>query len=227
MYAILGANLDIIVLVFAARSPEPNTRLLDRMLVASERGGIEPVICVNKMDLAERPAETERLFETYGGLGYRLLFASAKNRTGIEDITALMSGKISLFAGPSGAGKTSLIAAIQPGLELRVAAVSDRTGKGRHTTTHFELHPLAGGGYLADTPGIREFGVWGVTPPELGAYFREFAPFLGECRFSTCTHSHEPSCAVKEAVASGAIASHRYESYLRILDTIPKARFGA
>ena len=215
---ILGANLDMVFLVHAVREPDLNRRLVDRMLVSAEAGGIEPVLCINKVDL-ERPGD--RLGDTaslYGGIGYEVVECSAMEGRGIGRLAGMMSGRLTMMAGPSGAGKTSILSAIEPGLEERTGEVSARTGKGKHTTTHFELHRLSSGGWLADTPGIREFGVQGIEPRELGACFREFRPVLGRCRFNTCTHSHEPGCAVKEAVEEGKIDGGRYESYLRMLD---------
>ncbi len=220
-YRILGANLDFVILVLAVRDPALNTRLLDRMLVAAECGAMDPVICINKMDLAEEPDRVREGMAPYGELGYRLLFCCAHSGEGLEPLRMIMTGKKSIMVGPSGSGKTSIVAALEPDIEFRIARVSERTGKGRHTTTHFELHPLAGGGYLGDSPGIREFGIWGVSRKELGDYFRDFTALAGHCRFAGCTHSHEPGCRVKEAVESGLVRPERYESYLRILEDLP------
>jgi ribosome biogenesis GTPase len=220
-YRILGANLDRVMLVFAVRNPDLNPRLLDRMLVAAERGNIVPVICVNKIDLAASRADVETKIAPYGRLGYRVILSSAETGEGVEQLKAALEGMLSIMAGPSGSGKTSLIARLQPGLELRIGDGCTRAGKGRHTTSHFELHRLDVGGFLGDTPGVREFGVWGVTKRTLGAHFREFDAVRRECRFAGCTHSHEPDCAVKRAVDEGHIPAERYESYLRILETVP------
>lgn len=220
-YRVLGANLDHVILVFAVREPELNTRLLDRMLVAAECGAMEPVICVNKMDLADNPDRVRRELTVYGSMGYEIIFCCARDGEGMEQLRTIMVGKKSIMVGPSGTGKTSIVAALEPESDLRIAEVSDRTGKGRHTTTHFELHPLAGGGHLGDSPGVSEFGIWGVSRGDLGDYFRDFTPFIGHCRFVRCTHSHEPGCAVKEAVEDGSIRPERYESYLRILKDVP------
>ncbi len=220
-YRVMGSNMDRAILVFSAREPAFNARMLDRMLVAAECGAITPVVCLNKIDLAADRREPERLLGRYRDLGYRTVLASAVTGAGIEELAAELANRISIFAGPSGAGKTSLISRVEPGLELAVGRVSAKTGKGRHTTTHFELHALGGGGYLGDTPGVREFGIWGVTRAALASFFRDFMPYRGRCRFSTCTHSHEPDCAVKDAVESGAVGRERYESYLRILESLP------
>jgi ribosome biogenesis GTPase len=157
-------------------------------------------------------------------MGYRVVCSSARTVEGVDDLAGMLAGKLSIFAGPSGSGKSSLISLVQPGLELTVGSVSARTGKGMHTTSHFELHPLARGGYLGDTPGVREFGIWGVSKEKLAVYFRDFAPFRAGCRFATCTHSHEPDCAVKDAVEKGDVSRERYESYLKILETVPDER---
>lgn len=214
---VLGANLDHVFLVHAVRKPKLNRRLIDRMIVAAERDGIDPVVCINKIDLAGPGDDYEDVGASYERAGYTVIACCATDGRGVERLREVMRGRTTMLAGPSGAGKTSLLAAIEPGLESRISDVSAATGKGRHTTTHFELHPLGDGGWLADTPGFREFGVHDIGPAELGEYFREFEPFLGRCRFSGCTHSHEPSCAIKEAVETGAIEAARYESYLRIL----------
>ncbi len=191
------------------------------MLVAAECGSIEPVICLNKIDLADDRAEIDRELMPYREMGYGVVLASAVTGEGTIELARLLAGGLSILAGPSGAGKSSLISRVQPGLELSVGEVSARTGKGKHTTTHFELHRMAAGGYLGDTPGVREFGIWGVPKAALSSYFRDFAGLRGRCRFATCTHSHEPDCAVKEAVAAGDLAPARYESYLRIYETLP------
>lgn len=217
---VLGANLDYVFLIHAVRKPNLNTRLLDRMIVAAEQGGIEPVICINKLDLADRSTDLDRIKEIYSGIGYKFLLCSALHREGIEPLRSLMEGKISLMAGPSGAGKTTIISAIQPGLDIKIGKVSESTGKGKHTTSHLELHPLSGGGYMGDTPGIRSFGIELVKKNDLQDYFIEFSDYYNYCRFNTCVHHKEPGCAVKEAVESGEIASERYSSYIRMLGEI-------
>ncbi len=219
---VLGANMDRAILVFSVKEPRLNLHLLDRMLVAVECGSMEAVVCVNKMDLAESRSEVEKEFLPYRNIGYRVVLCSAKTGDGVAEFEEIMKNGLSILAGPSATGKTSLVARIQPGLKLPIGHVSARTGKGRHTTTHFELHRLDIGGYLGDTPGIREFGIWGVTREKLGSFFREFSPFRGVCRFATCTHSHEPECSVKDAVTGGLVSRGRYENYLKILETLPK-----
>ncbi|MGD1049365.1 MAG: ribosome small subunit-dependent GTPase A, partial [Candidatus Krumholzibacteriaceae bacterium] len=221
---VLAANMDQAILVFAVKEPEPNARLLDRMLVAAGCGPMDAVICMNKLDLAPRREDVDEALLPYRSMGYRVICTSAKTLEGVGELAAAMAGKLSILVGPSGTGKTSLVSCVQPGLELAVTMVSARTGKGMHTTTHFELHRLTSGGYLGDTPGVREFGVRGVSRERLGGLFRDFVPFLGGCRFATCTHDHEPGCAVKDAVEGGLVSRERYESYLRILETVRDER---
>ena len=220
-YRILGANLDCVILVFAVRQPALKIRLLDRMLVAAECGSMEPVICLNKMDLTDSPDLMRRELAPYEAMGYRVFFCSARTGEGLDAIRETMADRKSIMVGPSGSGKTSIVAALEPETDLRIARVSERTGKGRHTTTHFELHPLSGGGYLGDSPGVREFGIEGVSRDDLDTYFRDFKPVIGHCRVAGCTPSHEPGCAVKEAVEGGVILERRYDSYLRILEELP------
>jgi ribosome biogenesis GTPase len=223
-HRVIGANLDQVIIVVSTKKPTLKTRLVDRMIVAAEAGGMEPVICVNKMDLVRDADRITRQMSPYEKIEYKVIYSSALRHTGLEGLRELMRFKRSMMVGPSGSGKTSLVAALQPDLKLATGSVSEKTGKGRHTTTHFELHELDFGGYIGDTPGIREFGVSGVEQKDLATFFRDFRPYLGSCRFSTCTHSHEPDCAVKQAVEEGALSTDRYESYLRILGSIGDRR---
>lgn len=212
---VLVANPDQVVFVFAVRSPRPSLRMLDRFLIVAEMNHLPAIICVNKVDLVEA-GNAEALFSLYGDIGYQVIYTSAKRGDGLAVLRDALQGKLSVLAGPSGAGKSSLLNAIQPGLGLQVRAVSAATEKGRHTTRFSELIPLADGGYVADTPGIRALALFDVEPTELDAYFREIAPLVEHCQFSDCTHTHEPNCAVKTAVAAGAVAEARYDSYLRL-----------
>ncbi len=218
---VLGANIDRVFLVHSVLNPELNTRLLDRMLASAERDGIPPVICINKIDLVEDEGMVREPMRLYSDMGYEVVLCSVPDMKGIERLRLLMAGARSIMAGPSGAGKTSLIAALAPGLDIRVGIVSRKTGKGRHTTTHFEFHRLEGGGYLGDTPGIREFGMWGLSKQTLYTCFRDIREFGSGCRFATCTHSHEPGCGVKDAVEKGLISEERFNSYLKILEELP------
>lgn len=212
---VLVANVDQVVYVFSIKNPEPSLRKLDRFLVVAEMNQLPAIICVNKVDLVPLEAAQQK-FQIYSEIGYRVIYTSAKTGQGVEELRQALRGKLSVLSGSSGVGKSSLLNAVQPGLGLSVRAVSEATGKGMHTTRHAELFPLAGGGYVADTPGIRGLALFNVEPGELDAYFREIAPLVALCQFSDCTHQHEPNCAVRTAVADGQISRQRYHSYLRL-----------
>lgn len=219
-FKVIGANLDYVFIVVSIKNPSLNTRLVDRMIVSAEHGEMEPVICVNKMDLAPDRAAVTAIMRPYVDMGYHVVYCSALDGMGLDEFRELLQGRTSMLVGPSGSGKTSIVNALQPDLELRTGIVSGKTGKGKHTTSHFELHPLDFGGFLGDSPGVREFGISRIAPVELARHFRDFRPHLGQCRFSTCTHSHEPGCGIKDAVEGGDISADRYESYIRILESI-------
>jgi ribosome biogenesis GTPase len=212
---ILIANPDQVMIVFACAEPEPRLGMLDRFLVIAEKQSVPALITANKVDLVgmDRAAD---LFSRYEPLGYDVLYTSALTGQGLEDIRARLADKITLLTGPSGAGKSSLMNAIQPGLGLRVRQVSRATSKGRHTTVVREMFPLAGGGYVADTPGLKALALWDIQPEELDGYFPELRRLVADCQFSDCTHMHEPGCAVIEAVEAGDIHPERYESYRRM-----------
>jgi ribosome biogenesis GTPase len=212
---VLIANPDQTVFVFACADPNPNFRMLDRLLVVAEREGIPAMICANKIDLVS-PRSARAEFGEYARLGYRVFYTSALKKKGVHAFRKALKGKISVFAGPSGAGKSSLLNAIQPGLGLITKEVSEATGKGKHTTVVPELVPLDDGGYVADTPGLKAFALWDIEPEELDAYFPEMRSLVAECEFSDCSHLHEPGCAIINAVESGDISPERYDSYQRI-----------
>lgn len=213
---IIMANPDQAIFVFAAANPSPHVRLLDRFLVAAEKAHIPSIIiCVNKVDLIGEEA-AQAAFQAYVRIGYQILLTSTKLDLNIDLLRERLAGKVSVFTGPSGVGKTSLLNALQPGLGRAVRSVSSATTKGRHTTVNAELIPVVGGGYVADTPGIRSLAVWDVEPTELDGYFIEIHPYVAECRFSNCTHLDDPGCAVRAAVERGDISAERYESYLRL-----------
>jgi ribosome biogenesis GTPase len=219
---VIVANLDQVFAVFAVARPEPHLRMLDRYLIMAEINGVDALIVANKCDLRPRD-EIDALFKPYVDIGYQVLFTSAAENIGIDELRERLADKISAFSGPSGVGKSSLLNRLQPGLGIRTSAVSDAVNKGRHTTVVAELHPLDSGGYVADTPGIREMGLWQVPPEDLDHCFREFRPYVEQCFFQPCTHLHEPDCAVRAAVERGEIAEVRYDSYSRLYDEISAA----
>jgi ribosome biogenesis GTPase len=213
---VLAANVDQALLVFAAREPEPKPGLLDRFLVACHLAGINAIVTINKVD--QGAADVEQWLPIYEGLGYRVMRVSARTGWGLGAIRRLLLDRTTLFCGPSGAGKSSLLNAVYPGFRLKVGELSESTGKGRHTTTLAELMPLPYGGFVVDTPGLKEFGVWESDTSELDGAFPEIASRAASCRFPDCSHDHEPDCSVLEALEAGEVDSGRYASYRRILD---------
>ena len=218
---VIIANPDQAIFVFSAAQPDPHVRMLDRFLVAAEKAEIPDIrICVNKIDLvADDPSQTHEIFGVYERIGYPVLYVSARTGEGLDDIRTLLAGKISVFTGPSGVGKTSLLNAVEPDLGRRVNEVSQVTTKGRHTTRYSELIPVVNG-YIADTPGIRAVSPWDVEPEELDGYYIEIAPHVAACKFQDCTHTHEPGCGVLAALQRGDISPERYDSYLRLREEL-------
>jgi ribosome biogenesis GTPase / thiamine phosphate phosphatase len=212
---VLVANPDQVVFVFAVKRPFPSLRKLDRFLVVAEMNDLPAVICINKVDLTGIDKAREQ-FQLYEDIGYPVIYTSVETGLGVAELKNHLQDKLTVLAGSSGVGKSSLLNAIEPGLGLKVRQVSQATGKGLHTTRYAEIFPLAMGGFVADTPGIRGLALFDVEPSELDAYFREIAPLVAECQFSDCSHEHEPGCAVRAAVANGRITPQRYDSYLRL-----------
>lgn len=219
---ILVANIDCVWIVQSIRLPHPNPGFVDRVLVTAEANEIPAGIVLNKSDLIQEKHAgiIAELRNNYARIGYPILTVSAKTGEGMEALREHLVEKTSVFTGPSGVGKSSLINVLEPGLDIKTSHVSAKTQKGRHTTAYATLFSLKSGGYIVDTPGIREFGVLYIDPWELSHYFIEIKPYLKACRFPTCTHDHEPDCAVKQGVTEGGISEQRYRSYLNILDAI-------
>ncbi len=212
------ANIDQVLITFAARQPDLNQLLLNRFLVLAEWSGIpEIVICINKCDLLEEKAD---FLQDYVQAGYKLLMVSAQEGKGIQELNNLLTGRVTVFGGPSGVGKSSLLNAVDSNLELATGKISDKIKRGKHTTRAACLLPLPEGGTVVDTPGFSAAELENIDKAQLAHYFPEFRPYIEKCYYNTCTHSHEPDCAVKEAVAAGAICQARYEAYLNILQTI-------
>ena len=212
---VILANPDQALFIFACADPAPKLRMLDRFLVIAEAQRIPAVVVANKVDLVGRQG-AEQLFGHYATIGYRLAYTSAKFGEGIDELQEIMQGKVSVLAGPSGAGKSSLMNVVQPALDLRVNQVQEGSRKGKHTTVERLLYKLDGGGYVADTPGLKALALWDIQPEELDGYFPEFRPLLGKCKYGDCAHLGEPNCAVKAAAEAGDLASPRYESYKQL-----------
>lgn len=214
------ANVDCAIIVFALKSPDPHLNLLDRFLVMSAVRGIDAIICLNKGDLVS-DAETEKMAEIYRKAGYQVLVTSAKSETGIMELREVLRDRISVFAGPSGVGKSSLLNAVQEGLALRIGEVSEKTQRGKHTTRHTELLLLKGGGAVADTPGFSALDLAALDSRDIQMGYPEMEALAGSCRFNDCLHRTEPGCAVRDA-----IDPVRYENYLLLLDeTMNKRRY--
>jgi ribosome biogenesis GTPase len=250
----LVANSDLLLIVTSVAQPKLKPHLLDRYIVAAHKGGLRPVICINKIDLAseEEGIDPEELliymqavpgndeFETFREpitvgsvlaelrqIGYTCICTSAVSNAGLDELRHALRGHITVASGQSGVGKSSLINLLEPGLNLKVAEVSRESEKGRHTTSHAQLLRLSLGGYIVDTPGIRTFDLWAVDPGELEAFFVEFVPLVPKCRFRNCLHGDEDGCAIREAVEAGEISLRRYLSYLKMLDEARRGRLTA
>jgi ribosome biogenesis GTPase len=217
---VIIANADQALFVFAAAQPSPNLKMLDRFLAAGEKSEIDRVfVIVNKIDLEDNSA-IQAMFAPYEKMEYRILYTSARDGLGIEELKAILKDHISVFTGPSGVGKTSLLNSVQPGLGRKVKAVSQRRSEGMHTTRDSILVKLEHGGYVADTPGMRSLTLWDIEPEELDGYYRDIAPYVAQCKFNNCGHRNELGCAVRAAVSRGDIAKSRYNSFVQLREEL-------
>lgn len=222
---IIAANIDQALLVVTLAEPVTAPEFIDRFLVTCEAYKIPATILLAKYDLAAADPEAVAAFHaTYEGAGYRVIDLSVLDGTGVETVRDMTAGRTTLLSGNSGVGKSTLVGTLEPGLELRTGAISESHGTGRHTTTFSAMYPLSNGGFLIDTPGIKGFGLIDIDDHEVWHYFPEMLRTAPDCRFYNCTHTHEPGCAVRDAVERGDIAWSRYESYLKILDDDDKYR---
>ena len=221
---VIAANVDQLLIVSSWRDPDLWLELIDRYLIAAGLSEIAPIVCVNKADLiadrAAYEAETALHRDQWLRMGARVLLTSATAGDGVDELRDALTGKLTVVVGLSGTGKSSLMAAVQPGLDIRIGRVSDAHRQGRHTTTQSTLYALDGGGYVADTPGIREFGIAGLTLGELPIHFPEIDALAADCRFSNCAHLEEPNCAVRAAERAGTVAPSRVASYRAIFDEL-------
>jgi ribosome biogenesis GTPase len=217
---VVVANVDVVVITVSVKTPPLHPRLIDRYLVAIQHGGAAPVICVNKLDLLQDPKEREEelsKLDPYIAAGVEITTCSSLTHEGMLKLRQVVEGKTCAFVGHSGVGKSSILNAIKPDLNIDTGSVSEGYGRGTHTTTASSLYHLPGGTRLIDTPGIRSFGLWKMSPAELCLYFPEFQEHSVRCKFGDCTHTHEPTCGVKCAVETGNLSRNRYETYLRLL----------
>ena len=219
---VIVSNADQVLTVFAAASPTPKWGLLDRYLVTAEAAGLPSRIIITKMDLANKNETLEKDLAIYRRIGYPIHLVCSSTGDGLEELKQALHGRMSVLIGKSGVGKTSLMNALQPGLGLRVKAVSQGdVGKGRHTTSHLQMFELDFGGTLVDTPGMREFGLWDISSEDLASLFPEMERYVGQCKFGlSCQHDHEPGCAIRKAVMMEQINPYRYQSYLRLREEL-------
>lgn len=223
---VIAANIDMAFVIVSLYFPEIKLPFLDRLLVTCEVYGVPVTIVLNKVDLYrnEAPEEIARFVEIYQGAGYRVLQTSVKTGEGIEELRQLCRDKVCLFSGESGVGKSSIVKALDPSLDPKIGKISIAHLQGKHTTSLYEMYRLASGGYVIDTPGLRGFGLVDLKREEIAMYFPEMMRLSPQCRFSPCTHTHEPGCAVKKALEEGTISPERYNSYLGMLEEDQKFR---
>jgi len=216
---VLVANLDQAMFIFACADPAPKLRMLDRFLVVAEAQKIPALVVVTKIDLLGRE-KAEEIFGLYASIGYPVLYTSAKTNESVPDFKKILQDKLTVLAGPSGVGKSTLLNAVQPGLELRVNEVREQSRKGKHTTVERLLFRLDFGGYVADTPGLKALALWDIQPEELDGYFPEMRDLIRQCKYRDCAHLDEPGCAIRNAVEEGSIHSNRYHSYRQLREGV-------
>lgn len=221
---IVATNIDQVLIIMSTREPQFKSGLIDRYLVIARKNQLNALVCINKIDL-EAASDFEIYRRCYEQLGHRVVFTSAKTGQGMEQFRDLTKDRVSLLVGHSGVGKSSLIKLIEPGLDLKIVSISEKTSKGRHTTSFVQLFPLSIGGYVIDTPGIRELGLWDIYRDDLKRYFPEFQAYESDCKFKDCRHINEPGCAVKEAVENGNIFKERYQNYQNIYASLRTAPY--
>jgi ribosome biogenesis GTPase len=218
----VAANVDQLLVVASWRDPHIWPELIDRYLIAAERSGVAPHLCVNKIDLADSLEEVEMLLKPYRELDLTVLLTSAERGDGVGALRALLDGRVTVLAGLSGVGKSTLLSAVEPSFQLRTGAVNEDRHQGRHTTSQAIMLPLGDKSYVIDTPGIREFGLVGLRRQDLITHYPELVALAGRCRFSDCSHQHEPDCAVRQAAQHGAVSSMRLDSYQKIAASLPR-----
>lgn len=220
IFQVIAANLDQLAMVVSINSPVLKPGLIDRFIIAAMNGNMTPILIINKVDL-ESDSLLDEVAETYRNLGYKVFLTSAETETGLDELSEVLVGHRTIFAGHSGVGKSSILNKLIPGLNLKTKLISEASNKGKHTTTSIELYELPTGGYLIDSPGLKVMGLWEVDKKILPEYYIEFANYIDQCRFTPCSHSHEPGCAVKAAVETGEVSRIRHENYLAIAETLP------